>query len=84
MPASLIRRCRLLAALLCAGALPVHADCTRDIVVPLSSTGVSVIVNNGTYSGIYPELFRSMGPRIGCHFVFSSVPRARQELYSSL
>jgi polar amino acid transport system substrate-binding protein len=72
---------QLLAALpLAAAALPSHADCSRDIVVPVSTTGVSVIVNNGTYSGIYPEIFRSLGPRAGCHFVFSSVPRARQEL----
>ncbi|WP_374582779.1 substrate-binding periplasmic protein [Pseudoduganella sp.] len=71
---------KLLAALPLAAAVAAHADCTRDIVVPVSSTGVSVIVGNGTYSGIYPELFRSLGPRAGCHFVFSSVPRARQEL----
>lgn len=73
---------QLLAALPLAAAVATaaHADCTRDIVVPVSSTGVSVIVGNGTYSGIYPELFRSLGPRAGCHFVFSGVPRARQEL----
>jgi polar amino acid transport system substrate-binding protein len=72
---------QLLAALpFAAAALPAHADCSRDIVVPVSSTGASVIVGNGTYSGIYPELFRSLGPRAGCHFAFVSVPRARQEL----
>ena len=81
MPASFSSHCRrLFAALLCASAASAHAECSRDIVVPLSSTGVSVIVANGTYSGIYPDLFRSMGPRIGCHFAFSTVPRARQEL----
>lgn len=71
---------RLLTALPLLAALPAHAECSRDIVVPVSSTGVSVIVGNGIYSGIYPELFRSLGPRAGCHFVFTSVPRARQEL----
>lgn len=71
---------QLLAALPLAAALPALADCSRDIVVPVSSTGVSVIVGNGTFSGIYPELFRSLGPRAGCHFVFAAVPRARQEL----
>lgn len=73
--------CQLLAALpLVVAALPSHADCSRDIVVPVSTTGVSVIVGNGTFSGIYPEIFRSLGPRAGCHFIFTSVPRARQEL----
>lgn len=71
---------RLLAALPLAAALPAFADCSRDIVVPVSSTGVSVIVGNGTFSGIYPDIFRSLGPRAGCHFTFTSVPRARQEL----
>ncbi|MGW8392019.1 substrate-binding periplasmic protein [Pseudoduganella sp. HUAS MS19] len=72
---------QLLAALpLAVAALPSHADCSRDIVVPVSTTGVSVIVGNGTFSGIYPEIFRSLGPRAGCHFSFTSVPRARQEL----
>jgi polar amino acid transport system substrate-binding protein len=71
----------LLAALpFAVAALPSHADCSRDILVPVSTTGVSVIVGNGTYSGIYPEIFRSLGPRAGCHFTFTSVPRARQEL----
>ncbi len=72
---------QLLAALpLAVAAMPSHADCSRDIVVPVSSTGVSVIVGNGTFNGIYPEIFRSLGPRAGCHFTFTSVPRARQEL----
>jgi polar amino acid transport system substrate-binding protein len=73
--------CQLLAALpLAVAAMPSHADCSRDIVVPVSTTGVSVIVGNGTFNGIYPEIFRSLGPRAGCHFTFTSVPRARQEL----
>ena len=73
--------CQLLAALpFVVAALPSYADCSRDILVPVSTTGVSVIVSNGTYSGIYPEIFRSLGPRAGCHFTFTSVPRARQEL----
>lgn len=71
---------QLLAVLPLAAASQASADCSRDIVVPVSSTGVSVIVGNGTFSGIYPELFRSLGPRVGCHFVFTSAPRARQEL----
>ena len=69
-----------LAALSFVAALPAQADCSRDILVPLSTTGVSVIVGNATFSGIYPDLFRSLGLRAGCHFTFTSVPRARQEL----
>ncbi len=81
MTARLLRTLRhLLAALPWAAALPAYADCSRDILVPVSSIGVSVIVGNGTFSGIYPELFRSLGPRAGCHFVFSAAPRARQEM----
>jgi polar amino acid transport system substrate-binding protein len=71
---------QLLAALPFVAALPAFADCSRDIVVPVSSTGVSVIVDNGAFSGIYPDIFRSLGPRAGCHFTFTSVPRARQQL----
>lgn len=81
MTARLLRTFRhWLAVLPWAAALPAYAGCSRDIVVPVSSTGVSVIVGNGTFSGIYPELFRSLGPRAGCHFLFTAAPRARQEL----
>jgi polar amino acid transport system substrate-binding protein len=81
MSASLHRILRhLLAAASIVACLPAQADCSRDIVVPVASVGVSVIVSNGTFSGIYPELLRSLGPRAGCHFTFVSVPRARQEL----
>ncbi|MCE3261500.1 MAG: hypothetical protein K0R43_579 [Pseudoduganella sp.] len=71
---------QLLAAASIVACAPAYASCSRDIVVPVSSVGVSVIVGNGTFSGIYPELLRSLGPRAGCHFTFVSVPRARQEL----
>ncbi|MDC8756536.1 substrate-binding periplasmic protein [Janthinobacterium fluminis] len=55
------------------------ADCSRDIVVPVAPIGLSVIVNGGAVSGIYPELLRSLGAKAGCNFVFSAVPRARLE-----
>lgn len=71
---------QLLAAASIAACVRAHANCSRDIVVPVASVGVSVIVGNGTFSGIYPELLRSLGPRAGCHFTFVSVPRARLEL----
>lgn len=69
----------LLAAFL-AAAGTARAECSREMAVPLSSIGVSVIVNGTTFSGIYPDLLRSLGGKAGCHFAFTSVPRARQEL----
>lgn len=60
-----------------AGTASDKARCTRDIAVPLSSSGVSVIIDGGI-KGIYPELLHSVGARQHCHFAFSAVPRARQ------
>jgi len=57
-----------------------QAGCSRDIVVPVSNTGASVVVNGDKISGIYPDLMRPLGQKEGCHFVFSPVPRARLEL----
>jgi len=58
----------------------VFAACSRDIVVPVTSIGFSVVANNDNISGIYPDLLRNLGQKAGCHFVFTTVPRARQEL----
>ena len=55
------------------------AQCSRDIQVPVSAVGASVVVNGATISGIYPDLLRSMGAKLGCNFVFTAVPRARLE-----
>ncbi len=38
-----------------------------------------MVVNGTSVSGIYPELLRNIGAKIGCNFVFSVVPRARLE-----
>jgi polar amino acid transport system substrate-binding protein len=54
------------------------AGCSRDIVVPVSASGSSVIVENGEIKGIYPDLLRAIARRTGCDFVFTVVPRARQ------
>lgn len=70
---------RAIAGLALIASLPAWADCSRDIVVPMSPIGASVIVNGGAISGIYPELLRSLGAKIGCNFIFTSVPRARLE-----
>jgi polar amino acid transport system substrate-binding protein len=57
-----------------------HAGCSRDIVVPVSNTGASVIINGDKISGIYPDILRPLGQKEGCAFNFTSVPRARLEL----
>ena len=71
---------RLSVALL-ALALPslAGAQCSRDIQVPVSAIGASVVVNGASISGIYPDMLRSMGAKVGCNFVFTAVPRARLE-----
>lgn len=55
-----------------------HAACARAIAVPVSANGASIIIDGEQVSGIYPNLLRTLGPRIGCNFAFGVVPRARQ------
>lgn len=61
-------------------ALPVQAGCSRDIQVPVSNTGASIVINGDRVTGIYPDLMRALGQKEGCNFNFSPVPRARLEL----
>ena len=58
---------------------PAAVPCTRDIVVPVSATGASVVIDGDGVNGIYPDLLRGLEAKTGCRFVFSVVPRARQE-----
>lgn len=71
------------ALLLLAVLLPLRASaaCSRPIVVPASSLGKAMTVNeaSGEVGGVYPELLRERGRRAGCEFVFPVVPRARAE-----
>ena len=60
--------------------LQAAAGCSRPMVVPLSSTGKSVVIQGADFSGIYPDLLRGMEEKEGCTFVMSGVPRARLEL----
>jgi polar amino acid transport system substrate-binding protein len=53
-------------------------QCSRDIAVPVSANGASVIIEGEHAKGIYPDLMRSLGTKNGCNFVFTVVPRARQ------
>ena len=72
---------RTMAVLALALALPslAGAQCSRDIQVPVSAIGASVVVNGASIGGIYPDLLRSMGAKLGCNFIFTAVPRARLE-----
>ena len=54
------------------------AGCSRDITVPVSASGASVIAEGHEVKGIYPDLLRELGRKAGCKFVFTVVPRARQ------
>lgn len=66
---------------LCALGLPmaVAAQCTRTFEVPISSIGISVIVDGDKVSGIYPELLHTITAKTGCQFKLAVVPRARLE-----
>lgn len=57
-------------------ALPVRADCSRVLQVPVAPIGMSVIVGAEGVSGVYPDALRAVP---GCSFVFTAVPRARLE-----
>lgn len=69
----------LAAAIVLAAAPPALAACSRTIVVPVTATGASVIVQGQQVSGIFPDALRSLGAKNGCDFAFSAVPRARLE-----
>ncbi|GGC77183.1 hypothetical protein GCM10011396_25440 [Undibacterium terreum] len=79
-------------ALLFGVASVANAECSRPITVPVSPTGTAVIIikdsskdpgkdqNKDQFSGAYVDVLRTEGKKEGCSFVFTSVPRARQEL----
>lgn len=75
------RRSALLPALAAALALALpaaQADCSRPIVAPFSPGSGHVFADGNEVRGIYPDLLRSAGPKYGCQFQISLVPRARQ------
>lgn len=67
------------AALLLALPFAAQAGCSRPIQVAVSPTGHSAIIKGNVYTGVYPEILKSIQAKGGCKFVFSSVPRARQQ-----
>lgn len=72
---------RVARAIIAASALTVPlaamAVCTREIRVPVAPTGASVIITGNVVSGAFPDMLRELGDKLGCHFVFPIVPRAR-------
>ena len=70
---------RLLVALASVLAVGAHATCSRPIAVPMSATGLSVVVNGDTVSGIYPDLLKGLSEKEDCAFTMTAVPRARLE-----
>lgn len=67
-----------MALLLWAAGLPAlaGADCSRAMQVPMAPLGLSVVLSEDGFSGVYPDILRALP---GCSFVFTSVPRARQQ-----
>lgn len=57
----------------------VRAQCSRPLNVPVSAFGYSLLTQGKIALGIYPDLLRSIGIKSSCSFVFTVVPRARQE-----
>jgi polar amino acid transport system substrate-binding protein len=74
----MLQSCR---AVILAGAIlapaAAFAACSRVINVPVSATGRSVVINGDSITGVYPDVLRAVGPKEGCSFAFSVVPRAR-------
>lgn len=52
------------------------AGCSRPMKVPVAPVGMSVTIGPTGVGGVYPEALRAVP---GCSFVFTVVPRARQE-----
>ena len=59
--------------------LPVQAECSRPIQVPVSVTGLSVVVKNNHYSGITPDFLKRVEAKSNCRFTYFQVPKNRQE-----
>ncbi len=73
----------LLAAALAVLPLQAQAACSRPVNVPIAPLGVSVVVRQGHVDGIFPDMLRALGKKVGCQFNFSVVPRARLEMLFS-
>ncbi|MFB9240097.1 transporter substrate-binding domain-containing protein [Massilia antarctica] len=77
---SATRAAAFVIAILAAGTgAPAAAGCEQPFLVPVAPTGLSVSISGESISGIYPDLLRSVSAKSPCKFIFSVVPRARQE-----
>lgn len=68
-----------IASLQLAGA---HAACSRPIRVPAAPLGQTIVIGEDPtiISGIYPELLKRYGKKMGCEFIFVKVPWVRAEI----
>lgn len=56
-----------------------QAQCSRPIHVPMTTTGFGVIAHAGQISGIVPDFLSELSAKTGCQFVYTVVPKNRQE-----
>lgn len=73
-----IRRSLLIALGVATSTLSIAA-CERNLQVPVSPTGQSLTVSGDRVGGIYKDVLDAVSSKNRCKFVFSPVPRARQE-----
>jgi polar amino acid transport system substrate-binding protein len=57
-----------------------YARCSRPIQVPVSASSYTVIVKANKFSGIFPEVLSAIEAKSKCKFVYSLVPKNRQEI----
>jgi polar amino acid transport system substrate-binding protein len=57
-----------------------YARCSRPIQVPVSAYSYTVIVKANKFSGILPDVLSAIEAKSSCKFVYSLVPKNRQEI----
>lgn len=58
----------------------VYARCSRPIQVPVSAYSYTVVVKGNQFSGILPEVLSAIEAKSNCKFVYTLVPKNRQEI----
>ncbi|WP_394782080.1 substrate-binding periplasmic protein [Undibacterium sp.] len=66
------------ASVMAAGAFA--AECSRPFSLPVSPTGSGIVIAKKQFGGTYLDVLRAAGKKNGCEFIFSAVPRSRQEM----
>ncbi|MFZ6801125.1 hypothetical protein [Undibacterium sp. Di24W] len=59
---------------------PGYARCSRPIQVPVSAYSYTVIVKANKFSGILPDVLSAIEAKSNCKFVYTLVPKNRQEI----